>query len=943
MPPMDIDPAHWSTLNRLLDEALDKPASQRAAWVDALGAEFDAVRPPLRALLSAAAAVETADFLNTLPKFSPDAPETSPAGKPGELVGPYRLVRELGSGGMGAVWLAERADGLINRPVALKLPHVIAARAAGLADRMARERDILASLDHRNIARLLDAGITVDGQPFLALEYVEGLPLDRYCDAAAARTQPKLVDLLQLFRQVGGAVAYAHGKLVLHRDLKPANILVTPDGGVKLLDFGIAKLLSDGHASATWLTELSGRALTPDYASPEQILGQPLSVASDVYSLGVVLFEMLTGSKPYRLQRDSRGALEDAIVQGVVPRPSDVAPDSRRTALRGDLDTIVGKALKKLPAERYATVNAMVEDITRYLERRPVLARPDSAGYRLRKFAARNRLAVGAGAVVLAAVSIGAGAAIWQARIAVAQRDRAEAVSDFIASVFEEADPYRQLGRPLTAAELLVRARSVIGTRFATDAPLRFGLSSLVSSSLLGLGDLRAAETAASQTVKDAQQSFGADDERTLRARVQLAEVHAAQRDIGNLRPEVAELLPMTRAAGIPDLQVRMLKASTDLAIEESRYAEGAAPAQEAFELARSQLGETHPLTVAASTLYVEALFFAQAPREKLVSEADRGLALALAVSGGQEASPHVLQMRDVYVRIIAGGGNPRATVQEAGRLIESARMTFGNDSLAVAHAMMNSARDYLKVGEVTTALENSAHALDVLGRHISQDSNEYQYAKANQAIVWVQARQFDAALSSLAAIEEDTRRRLGSTNWDTLSVMLQRAYVLARHGRAEEAQALVDEAVAAGIPDQHRDWSLRMDGAIQRINGHPAKSVDKLREARRLAGESPSIETQYRLAFELGFALLELGDIAGAATEFAIVQGHFDRLQMAMCPVYAELLVAMGRVHLARRDSAAAWRNFSRAAEFWRGFDGTHALARDAEAWRDRAARLRH
>ena len=274
--------------------------------------------------MSRSAQVETGEFLNTLPKFDlpPDDGRRAAHGEqPGDVVGPYRLVRELGSGGMGVVWLAERTDGLIKRPVALKLPHG-AWKRAGLAERMAREREILATLSHPNIAHLYDAGVTRRRAALprhrIRRRHTHRCVLPR---AAARGADARL----ELFAQAADAVAYAHGKLVVHRDLKPANILVTAGGQVRLLDFGIAKLLEDGQATETRLTELSGRALTPDYASPEQILGEPLTVASDVYSLGVVLYELLCGQRPYKLQRDSRGALEEAILQADPPLPSAVA------------------------------------------------------------------------------------------------------------------------------------------------------------------------------------------------------------------------------------------------------------------------------------------------------------------------------------------------------------------------------------------------------------------------------------------------------------------------------------------------------------------------------------------------------------------------------------------------------------------------------------------
>ncbi len=391
-------------------------------------------------------------------------------------------MRELGTGGMGVVWLAERSDGLVNRPVALKLPHQ-AWHRAGLAERMARERDILATLTHPNIARLYDAGLTAEGRPFLAIEYVEGQPIDEFCRDHQLTTQARV----RLFAQVANAVAYAHAKLVVHRDLKPANILVTADGQVHLLDFGIAKLLDKQQAKETALTEFSGRPLTPEYASPEQIRGEPLTIASDVYSLGVVLYELLSGIRPYKLKRDSRGALEDAILEVDPPPPGDVADPLRRRSLRGDLDTIVLKALKKRTEERYPTVHALVDDLERYLDGRPVLARSDGLWYRVRKFAARNAIAVAAAAAVLIAILVGASVAAWQARVAVAEQRRAEEVKELIASVFREADPTQVRGRVLSAADLLRQAESRVQNRSDLNTETQLELLAIIGESLFGL------------------------------------------------------------------------------------------------------------------------------------------------------------------------------------------------------------------------------------------------------------------------------------------------------------------------------------------------------------------------------------------------------------------------------------------------------------------------
>ncbi|MEZ5417247.1 MAG: serine/threonine-protein kinase [Vicinamibacterales bacterium] len=301
-----MDVGAWATISRLLDEALDLPEAERAGWLARLGPEHAPLLPRLRAML-ARATTDDDGFLAALPPLSAmgDGGDglRMGAGDAGELVGPYRLVRELASGGQGSVWLAERADGRLTRPVAVKLPIGLAFRPH-LAERMAREGQILASLTHPHIARLYDAGVTSDGAPFLAMEYVDGAAIDQHCAAQGLDVAARV----RLFVTVVRAVAFAHARLVIHRDLKPSNILVAADGDVRLLDFGIAKLLDEARPGASTLTTEGGRAMTLRYASPEQVAQQPLGVATDVYSLGVVLCELLTGVAPYRPARHGGGA-----------------------------------------------------------------------------------------------------------------------------------------------------------------------------------------------------------------------------------------------------------------------------------------------------------------------------------------------------------------------------------------------------------------------------------------------------------------------------------------------------------------------------------------------------------------------------------------------------------------------------------------------------------
>jgi serine/threonine protein kinase len=489
---LSYSPENWQTISKLLDQALDLPREARESWLETLPEPDSAFREQLREMLAHQAAAETADFLETLPKLTAarDSSELPPslAGVATDLrVGPYRLVRELGRGGMAVVWLAERADGQFTRTVALKVPLAVHA-GSNLAQRFARERDILAKLEHPHIARFYDAGVAADGTPYFAMEFVEGQPIDAYCDAQRLNVRARL----SLFRQVLDAVQYAHARLVIHRDLKPSNILVTGDGAVHLLDFGIAKLLgNDDTAAETQLTEVHGRAMTPSYASPEQIRGESLTTATDIYSVGVVLYQLLTGARPYKLKTSSPAQLELAIAEAEVVRPSAAITESTALArgatapklaksLRGDLDTILLKALKKDVGDRYASAGAFAEDLRRNVDGEIVQARPDSAWYRGRKFIGRNRLAVASVAAVVVALAAGMSVALWQYQQAIEQtriaREEAKtslAVQGFMEDIFkanstDQTDPAK--ARKTTAEELLDIAGKKMGGAML-DAP----------------------------------------------------------------------------------------------------------------------------------------------------------------------------------------------------------------------------------------------------------------------------------------------------------------------------------------------------------------------------------------------------------------------------------------------------------------------------------------
>jgi serine/threonine protein kinase/Flp pilus assembly protein TadD len=398
---MGLSISQMARMSQLLDDALPLDEAGRRAWLETLAPEHEDLFAALRAaLLPSQGQAADLDLLSALPRLEGGL-------QPGVHVGPYELIRLLGAGGMAEVWLARRADGSLKREVALKLPLRTHLRA-DLEPRFARERDILASLEHPEIARLYDAGIDPEGLPYFAMEYVQGEPLTDWCDARDLG----ITERLQLLLQVLAAVQYAHVKHVIHRDLKPSNILVTAAGQVRLLDFGVAKLLEADEADHTPLTSVYGRALTPDYASPELLRGDRIDERSDLYSLGVLLYELLTGDRPYHLKSAaSLGLIDRAIahIEVKVPSSQPGNQEQRARQLRGDLDAIALKALAKDPADRYSSAAALAQDLQCYLEGRPIKARPSRLPDRLRKFVLRNQAmaAVTAAALVVVLASVG--------------------------------------------------------------------------------------------------------------------------------------------------------------------------------------------------------------------------------------------------------------------------------------------------------------------------------------------------------------------------------------------------------------------------------------------------------------------------------------------------------------------------------------------------------
>lgn len=940
MQKIQIDASTWSTLNRLLDEALEQPTAQLPQWLDDLPPQFDALKPRLRELLSRTGLIETDEFLHTLPKFElePGDLAAAPARveQPGEEIGPYRLLRELGSGGMGVVWLAERTDGLINRPVALKLPHG-AWKRAGLAERMAREREILATLSHPNIAHLYDAGLMANGQPYLAIEYVEGRSIDVYC----REQQLSLRARLELFSQVANAVAYAHGKLVVHRDLKPANILVSAEGQARLLDFGIAKLLDDGQAKETRFTEISGRALTPDYASPEQILGEPLTTASDVYSLGVILYELLSGRRPYKLQRDSRGALEDAIVQAEAAAPSAVADAQWRHTLRGDLDTVILKALKKKPADRYPTVHALLEDIERYLGARPVLARPDSRWYRGRKFIRRNLIAVGISSAVLLAVLGGAAVAAWQARVAVAEQKRAEAVKEFVAGIFREASPYSGTGTTsLTAVDLLKQAEKKLGHGFTDQPKVRIELLALIGESLLALGDLDAAEPILDRAATEAAATLGVRDGMAVRTSLLQAQMHLMRGRAKPARAEFDRILPLMR--GDPKTDPLDLAGAlgnrTMLAIEEGAYDDAERFALEGARLATTRLGKENDQTITSSILL--ALAYRYNKKFEQARDAARDAYLA-AVTHFGATPPHarVVEAKTTYGRGLADAGDLPAGIVLIDSAVVDLRALTGPDSYLLGTTLQNLVAYRIDHGELALADDNAAEALKILGAQVQTESVTYAATLSARAQVRLARREAAAALDEINRAVPILERLLGSEREMTLLARSCKALALAYLGRLGDAQDEI-EAVAK-IAEGKKDLEIvaariaLVRGTIARLRGDRGAALQWQQAVTASKDARPKLQRErMRALAEIGLVHLDSDETALAAAALEQSLREFERLEALVTPARADVLIGLGRARLAQGRAADALPPLEAAHQFWGEFAPDNRWAGEAALW---------
>jgi serine/threonine-protein kinase len=541
-----IDPQRWSEVDRVFAEALDLPPAERPVFLEAACAGDPDLRSEVERLLAADG--DSANFLESSP--GEILGQALDGRLDGESLGPYRLLRAIGSGGMGTVYLARREDEHYRQEVAIKILRPGRESSEAL-HRFLAERQILARLQHPNIARLYDGGRTADGRPYLVMEWIDGLPVDAYCDRHRLTVDQRLV----LFQKICGAVQHAHRNLLVHRDLKPANILVTADGEPKLLDFGIAKRLAP-EPGATLETQLGWRLLTPSYASPEQIRGEPITTASDVYSLGVLLYELLCGRRPIEVPEALPYEIERALCEQEPERPSaalfrpgppgadEIAlarrlrPAALAARLSGDLDNVALMALRKEPDRRYGSAEQLARDLEKHLQDLPVTARPDTLRYRTRKFLRRHRAGAAATAAVILLVAGFVASLVAQGRQLAQERDKARYALSFLVDTFKQADPYQTKGESLTAREILDQGAHRIARELGGQPDVQAAVMDAIGEVDLGLGRYDAAEPLLRRSLALRRQTFGS---RSLEVAESLE--HMAALQVERTRLDEAETL----------------------------------------------------------------------------------------------------------------------------------------------------------------------------------------------------------------------------------------------------------------------------------------------------------------------------------------------------------------------------------------------------------------
>jgi tetratricopeptide (TPR) repeat protein len=920
-------------LNALLEAALNLPPEGRDAWLAQLGPEHLALLPELRSLI-ARAHVETDDFLRKGAHELLDV-RALRVDAAGDVVGPYRLIEELGRGGMSTVWRAERCDGALQREVALKLPH--AGWAYSIAQRMALERDILASLEHARIARLYDAGLTAEGRPWLAMECVRGLPLDRYC----RERRLSIAARLDLFLQVTDAVAYAHARLVVHRDLKPSNILVTTDGQVRLLDFGVAKLMEDDGPGEHHLTRQLGRPVTPDYAAPELLGTRTVGTAADTYSLGIVLFELLTGQRPYTLGARGVAALEESVLRAHVPLVSSRVPDRvTQRALRGDLDAIVDKALRKQPVDRYPSVEAFAADIRRHLDGRPVLAQALHWRYRTVKFVRRFRVQLAVATTVVASLVAGLGVALWQASVARQETARAERTKRFVTSILERAQPRQGTGGAVLASDLLAVAGGRIESELESDPQAAAELGIVVGAGLSNLGDPQRGEQPLRAAVARAQRVFGPRHPLTIHGRALLAESLSIQkpeeaaRIADELVPDALAGLPATAVDAVFALRSQSFQlAKRDLA--EASYR----PLKQAVALSEQHLGRLHEETVL--TLGLLSNTYGRFGEHQLqLQAAEDARSRAEASLGPLRPNVTLTAVERWYAEALRSTNRPADAVPILRRVLKDQRQLDGSDTERVRNAIFQLGLALAETGELGEALTLMRETVAMESRQNSVDNEDRRDYRAALAGVLGYARRAGEAKSLMDDLGFVEDIKPDSTSLQIVR-SLRYAQMLAFKGEAGAADELARRD-ARDIAATHP--SLRAEAwSIASVN---ARLQRKASEAHRLAQRAwdepgrPLLRAsgQAVIAAELAAAVLDQGDVERAESLVQQALALFEQGQVTPSPRSSPAWILRARLLLREGRGVEAQRVLEPVVRAWQSANPGSAWHGEALFWSSQA-----
>jgi eukaryotic-like serine/threonine-protein kinase len=877
-----LSPERWRQAEPILQDALELAPEARERFLDRTCAGDAELRAAIETLLAADSAA--GEFLGrpAVSYLSGIAdglrqPEPAPTFPPEERIGAFRVIRELARGGMGVVYLAERADGQFEQQVALKLIRR-GLDSEEITSRFLAERQILARLDHPHIARLVDGGIAGDGQPWFAMEYVEGEPLTTYCD----QRRLAVPERLRLFEDVCEAVRYAHQQLVVHRDLKPSNILVTAKGRVKLLDFGIAKVLEEGQAGG-WAdgkgapaTRTELRVLTPEYAAPEQVKGEPVSTATDVYALGAVLYELLTGRRVHRFERHTASEVERVVCE-MEPEPPSTAvsqdnpamsavrgsdPGRLRRLLKGDFDTIILKALQKEPVRRYPSAEALLEDLRRLQSGLPVRARPDSRWYRSRKFVRRHWIGVGGGAVLLASLLVGLGGTIWQARVATRQAARATAVKEFLAGLFREAGPAESRGRDVTARELLERGLRRIDSALAGQPALQGELLGELGVIYRDLGFYGRADSVLERSVTLARAAHGPE---AAEVAARLTDWALALKLRGKLAPAESLLrvaLAMRRrelGASHPDVGITMGALSAVLK-DRGEYAQAESLSREVLAIDLKHAGPTS-LAVATDLNNLGTD----------LGEAGKYLAADSAYRAALTIRRRLLDPG--HPSVILSMENLAANLRDLGRLTEAEgiqrevlaryRVLFPGGHPYIADGLNSLARTIDDMGRYAEAESLHQEAVAIRRRLLGPDHNQTIVSTNNLATVRYRLRDLAGAERAFREVMGRWRTLLGSDHSHTLYAINNLGVVLCELGRHDEAERYIREALTrrrARTGDDHIDLRgpLRALGVLLHRTGRLPAAEDTLRRVAALTRKhlAPDHEHHAEVLSALGAVL---------------------------------------------------------------------------------------